>query len=102
MLDVKENGDHDPLVPVQTHGGASRLGRLPSGLAKLRPDRPTKTALLDSAQTLRDLKVPPGNRLEALRGDRAGQHSIRVNDQYRVCFVWRNGDAHGVEIVDYH
>ena len=57
---------------------------------------------LDAAVEIRDLKSPPGNRLEALRGDRSGQHSIRVNDQYRVCFIWRNGDAHGVEIVDYH
>ena len=61
-----------------------------------------KLLLIDSAQTLHDLKSPPGNRLEALRGDRSGQHSIRVNDQYRVCFIWRNGGAHGVEIVDYH
>jgi proteic killer suppression protein len=61
-----------------------------------------KLLLIDSAQALHDLKVPPGNRLEALRGDRSGQHAIRVNDQYRVCFVWRNGDAYQVEIVDYH
>ncbi len=49
-----------------------------------------------------DLKVPPGNRLEALKGNRAGQHSIRINAQWRICFVWRNGDALNVEIVDYH
>lgn len=61
-----------------------------------------KLLLVDSAHTLHDLRVPPGNRLEALRGDRSGQHAIRVNDQYRVCFVWREGDAHDVEIVDYH
>jgi len=61
-----------------------------------------KLAILNAAVTLDNLKVPPGNRLEALRGDRAGQHSIRVNDQYRVCFVWRNGNAFEVEIVDYH
>jgi proteic killer suppression protein len=61
-----------------------------------------KLLLIDSAQALHDLKAPPGNRMEALRGDRAGQHSSRINDQYRVCIVWENGDAPGVEIVDYH
>jgi proteic killer suppression protein len=61
-----------------------------------------KLLLIDSAQTLHDLKVPPGNHLEALKADRIGQHSIRINGQYRVCFVWRNGDAYQVEIVDYH
>jgi proteic killer suppression protein len=48
------------------------------------------------------LMVPPGNRLEALKGDRKGQHSLRINDQWRLCFLWRNGDAYDVEIVDYH
>lgn len=61
-----------------------------------------KLAMLDAAESLDDLRSPPGNRLEKLRGGRAGQHSIRVNDQWRVCFVWREGDAHDVEIVDYH
>ena len=58
--------------------------------------------MLNNAQSLADLRSPPGNRLEALRGSRQGQHSIRVNDQWRVCFVWRNGNVHDVEIVDYH
>lgn len=58
--------------------------------------------MLNNAQGLSDLRVPPGNRLEALRGDRAGQHSIRINDQWRICFEWREGDAYDVEIVDYH
>jgi proteic killer suppression protein len=58
--------------------------------------------MLHRATTLEDLRIPPGNRLEALKGDRKGQHSIRVNDQYRVCFVWKSGDAFSVEIVDYH
>ncbi len=58
--------------------------------------------MLNNAQSLADLRSPPGNRLEALRGSRQGQHSIRVNDQWRVCLVWRNGNAHDVEIVDYH
>jgi proteic killer suppression protein len=61
-----------------------------------------KLAILNAAVTLDNLKVPPGNHLEALRGSRSGQHSIRVNDQYRVCFVWRGGDAFQVEVVDYH
>lgn len=58
--------------------------------------------MLQAAQELRDLQVPPGNRLEALKGDRKGQHSIRINDQWRVCFVWTDGGAEYVEIVDYH
>ena len=61
-----------------------------------------KLAVLNRAARLDDLRIPPGNRLESLRGDRAGQHSIRINDQFRICFVWRNGDAFEVEIVDYH
>ncbi len=61
-----------------------------------------KLALLNAAITLDNLNVPPGNQLEALRGNGAGQHSIRINDQYRVCFVWRNGNAFNVEIADYH
>jgi proteic killer suppression protein len=61
-----------------------------------------KLLLLDAAESLDDLRVPPGNRLEKLAGDRAGQYSIRVNDQYRVCFRWEGGDAHDVEVVDYH
>ncbi len=54
------------------------------------------------ARTLEDLTVPPGNRLEVLKGDRKGQHSIRINDQYRICFRWKDGQAYEVEIVDYH
>jgi proteic killer suppression protein len=61
-----------------------------------------KLVLLDAAETLEDLRVPPGNRLEKLTGNRAGQHSIRINDQWRVCFRWKDGDAEDVEIVDYH
>ena len=57
---------------------------------------------LDQAAALGDLSVPPGNRLEALKGDRVGQHSIRINDQYRVCFRWETGYAYDVEITDYH
>lgn len=61
-----------------------------------------KLTMLDQAETLEDLTSLPGTRLEALTGDRKGQHSIRINDQYRVCFVWSAGDAAEVEIVDYH
>ena len=61
-----------------------------------------KLLIFDAAERLDDLRVPPGNRLEKLRGDRAGQHSVRVNDQWRVCFRWEGSDAHDVEIVDYH
>lgn len=61
-----------------------------------------KLRQLDSASELRDLAAPPGNRLEALHGDRRGQHSIRINDQWRFCFIWREGNAYDVEIVDYH
>jgi proteic killer suppression protein len=61
-----------------------------------------KLAILNRAGKLEDLRVPPGNRLEALKRDRLGQHSIRVNDQFRVCFVWTGTDAENVEIVDYH
>ena len=58
--------------------------------------------ILNNAANLNDLQLPPGNRLEALSGDRGGQHSIRINDQWRICFVWSEGNAYHVEIVDYH
>ena len=61
-----------------------------------------KLRMLNNARTLNDLRVPPANWLEALHGKRKGQHSIRINDQWRICFVWKDGDAHDVEIVDYH
>lgn len=61
-----------------------------------------KLVVIDAAERVDDLRVPPGNRLEKLKGDRAGQYSIRINDQWRICFRWERGDAHAVEIVDYH
>ena len=61
-----------------------------------------KLEMLKAAAVLSDLRVPPGNRLEALKGDRAGQHSIRINDQFRICFVWKEDGAHDVEICNYH
>jgi len=61
-----------------------------------------KLRMLDAAQRLDDLRIPPANRLEQLSGNRAGQHSIRINDQWRICFVWNDGNAERVEICDYH
>jgi proteic killer suppression protein len=67
-------------------------------------ERPARRKLLylSQARALPDLKVPPGNRLEALKGNRKGQHNIRINDQWRICFLWKDGHAFDVEIVDYH
>jgi toxin HigB-1 len=76
-----------------------RTRRLP---ANLRKAAFKKLAILNAVIALENLKVPPGNRLEALHGDREGQYSIRVNDQYRICFEWQHGNAYEVEIVDYH
>jgi toxin HigB-1 len=83
------------------HGVRSRRVRalLPAGLVQRALD---KLTLLDAAISLEQLRVPPGNRLESLRGDRAGQHSIRINEQYRICFRWTTAGAADVEIVDYH
>jgi len=78
-------------------------GRSPKGFpSALLTVARRKLGYLDAAATLDDLRSPPGNRLEALSGDRVGRHSIRVNSQFRVCFLWRDGNAHDVEIVDYH
>ena len=67
-------------------------------------ERPARRKLyyLHRAKSLQDLRVPPGNRLEGLSGNRAGQHSNRINDQWRICFIWLDGDAYDVEIIDYH
>ncbi|MBF0355655.1 MAG: type II toxin-antitoxin system RelE/ParE family toxin [Alphaproteobacteria bacterium] len=73
--------------------------RLPADLQR---QAQRKLRQLNAAERLTDLASPPGNRLEALKGDRKGQHSIRINDQWRICFVWRNEAAEQVEIVDYH
>lgn len=77
-------------------------GECPRRLRAIQAVAERKLAQLDAAQTLAFLRSPPGNRLEALRGDRAGQHSIRINDQFRVCFVWTDHGPADVEIVDYH
>jgi proteic killer suppression protein len=73
--------------------------RLPADLQRVAQ---RKLAILDAAGRLDDLAVPPGNRLEKLHGDREGQFSIRINEQWRICFGWHEGDAYDVEIVDYH
>lgn len=92
---IKSFKDADAKLLWET--GKNR--RLP---ASLRISALKKLTILHWATTLSDLAVPGGNRLEALTGNRKGQHSIRINDQYRLCFVWLNGDASEVEIVDYH
>ncbi len=78
--------------------GRESVRRLPSDLQRtmLR-----KLVVVDAAEALEDLRMPPGNRLEKLKGDRVGQYSIRINDQWRICFRWQDGDAHEVQLVDY-
>jgi proteic killer suppression protein len=92
---IKSFQDADTQLLWET--GKSR--RIP---ASIRVTALKKLAILHWATSLADLAVPGGNHLEQLKGDRKGQHSIRINDQYRLCFVWNNGDASDVEIVDYH
>ena len=87
----------DKRTESLAHGKAPR--NIPPDVAKRAVN---KLFLLDTVTRLEDLRVPPGDRLEALAGERRGQHSIRVNDQWRICFVWRNGDAYDVELVGYH
>lgn len=77
-------------------------GRCPAAFAAFRKVAERKLQMVEAAVALQDLRSPPGNRLEKLGRDRAGQYSIRVNDQWRVCFRWNAGDAYEVEIVDYH
>ena len=74
-------------------------GKLPQNIQRIARK---KLVILDAATELDDLRIPPCNRLEALKGDRKGQHSIRINKQWRICFKWRAGDAYDVEITDYH
>jgi proteic killer suppression protein len=80
-----------------------RAGKTPKGFpADIISRTQRRLAQLDAATTLDDLRVPPSNNLEALLGDRKGQYSVRINDQWRICFIWKDGDAFNVEIVDYH
>jgi toxin HigB-1 len=92
---IKSFADADTELLWDT--GKSR--RIP---ANLRTSSLKKLFILRRARQLSDLTAPPGNRLEQLTGDRHGQYSIRINDQFRICFVWTDGDAYNVEIVDYH
>lgn len=92
---IRSYGDRDTQAVAERR----RVRTLPEDIQR-RAQR--KLMILSNAMSLNDLRVPPGNRLEALLGDREGQHSIRINDQWRICFVWHEGDAHQVEIVDYH
>jgi proteic killer suppression protein len=87
----------DPITGTIWAGRRSR--RLPPDIQAVAL---RKLRLINNARTPEDLQVPPNNRLEGLVGDRRGQHSIRINDQWRICFVWREGHAYEVEIVDYH
>src|SRR3989344_1572336 len=79
--------------------GREHSRRMPSDIQRVAL---RKLLMIDAAADVKDLRVPPANRLEALRGNRQGQHSIRINDQWRICFRWKDGDAFDVEIVDYH
>jgi proteic killer suppression protein len=90
-------GFADPETERIWSGRRSR--RLPSDIQAVAL---RKLRLLNQAKVLGDLRIPPGNRLEALKGNRAGQHSVRINDQWRICFVWTEGGPSDVEIVDYH
>jgi proteic killer suppression protein len=96
-----------PVVPIKSFADktteAAFRGRPMKGFpSDLRRVAQRKLTMVNAARTIEDLRVPPNNRLEKLTKDRAGQHSIRINDQFRVCFRWQGGDAHDVEIVDYH
>jgi toxin HigB-1 len=96
---VCRRSDHDPLKETQRIWQGQRSRKFPGNVQ----DRALrKLRQLDASLTLEDVRNPPGNRLEALRADRAGQWSIRINEQWRICFRWSDGEAHDVEIVDYH
>ena len=92
---IKSFGDRG----TQRLFGREPVRRFP---AELQRTMLRKLVVLDAAESLDDLRSPPGNRIEKLKGNRAGQHSIRINDQWRICFRWQDGDAHDVELVDYH
>jgi proteic killer suppression protein len=92
---IKSFADADTEALFRGH----RPRRLPPSLHR---SALKKLLVLQAASALKDLTIPPGNRLEKLRGDRSGQHSIRINDQWRVCFTWRDADAYDVEVADYH
>lgn len=92
----KNDGTEDIFNGLSTRAARRTCPQAVWGVATRKLDQ------LDSVTTLDELRIPPGNRLEALRGDRGGQYSIRINDQYRVCFAWMENGPSDVEIVDYH
>ncbi len=96
IASFRDQGSEDVFNGVRSRAASKTI---PSELAK---QAQRKMAMIDAAVRLEDLAFPPGNHLEALRHDRVGQHSIRVNDQYRVCFTWTAAGAEDVEVVDYH
>ena len=96
IADFADQGTADIFYGVNSAAARRTCPRPLHSLAAEKLER------LNEAEELEDLAAPPGNRLEALRGDRRGQHSIRINNQYRVCFVWQRGQAGNVEIADYH
>lgn len=89
----------DRATEALFHGRGAATRHLPIDIRRVAA---RKLDVINAAKELSDLRAPPGNRLEALKGDRRGMHSIRVNDQWRIVFTWRDGDAHDVSIVDYH
>ena len=92
---IKDYRDRDTQAVAERR----RVRRFPEQIQRRAQ---SKLMMLHNAVDLNDLRIPPGNRLEVLSGDRNGQHSIRINDQWRICFTWEDGDAYQVEIVDYH
>ena len=92
----------DSLVPGQGHRGDLAAPLHQEAQPELNGLAYNKLVLIDAAETINDLRVPPGNRLEKLAGNRAGQYSIRVNDQWRICFTWSASGADNAELVDYH
>jgi toxin HigB-1 len=92
---IKSFGDKD-TEQIWNREPSKRLS------AELQRTTLRKLVAIDGAEALQDLRIPPGNRLEKLSGNRHGQMSIRINDQWRICFIWKDGNAHEVEIVDYH
>ncbi len=92
---IRSYRDRDTQAVAERH----RIRRFPEDIQRRAQ---MKLMIINNAEDLNDLRVPPGNRLEALSGDRDGQYSIRINDQWRICFTWSEGNAYQVEIVDYH
>lgn len=92
---IKSFGDRD----TERLFARAPVRRFPGGIQR---SMLRKLVVVDAAEALEDLRVPPGNRLEKLKGDRTGQYSIRINDQWRICFRWHDGDAYEVALVDYH